>query len=378
MSTTTHLLPPTSLTKRSHLALLAPLAMGLGACASVGQVQVPIPGGVAADHLIQEDEKHFAHLWMLTDGGENAEGYFSFAGDQLAFQARNKDAGINCDRIFITDRESGAPIPVSSGRGTTTCTFFMPGDKEVIYASTQAHTNDCPPPVDHSQGYVWTLYPEHDLWIKNLASGDERNITDCWGYDAEATLSPRGDRMVFTSTRSGDIELWTCDLEGKDLLQVTDRIGYDGGAFFSHDGTKLVYRTTAFVSDDPQAERERYRELLDKWMVRPHSMEIWTVNADGTDPRQITNLGRANFAPYFTPDDSAILFSSNHHGTDDAAFNFDIFRIGSDGENLERITTFEGFDSFPMFSRDGAFLVFASNRGNSKPGETNLFIAQWK
>jgi Tol biopolymer transport system component len=360
---------------RNLLSLVSALA--LGACASVPRLP-PIPCGQPVDHLIFEGEDHFAHLWMLTNGGENAEGYFSFAGDQIAFQYRNGDEGIACNRIYITDRETGARVPVSNGKGITTCAFFLPGDGEVIFASTQGHAQNCPPPVDHSQGYVWMIHPELDLWIHDLATGEERNITSSWGYDAEATVSPMGDRMVFTSTRSGDIELWTCDLDGTNLVQVTDQIGYDGGAFFSHDGTQLVYRTTAFSTQDPDGDRARYRELLQKWTVRPHSMEIWIVNADGTDPHQVTHLGKANFAPYFTPDDSAIVFSSNHHGQDDRTPNFDIFSIGVDGTGLERVTTFQGFDSFPMFSPDGVFLVFASNRGNRQRGETNLFLAEWK
>jgi len=227
-------------------------------------------------------------------------------------------------------------------------------------------------------GYTWAIYPEYDIYVQELASGEARPLVTGPGYDAEATVSPRGDRIVFTSTRSGDIELWTCDLEGGDLRQVTDEVGYDGGAFFSHDGEWLVFRTTAFDEADPEGDRSRYRELLTNDLIRPHSMEIMVVRPDGTERRQVTQLGQANWAPYFFPDDQRILFCSNHHSTGGGRMNFDLFAIDLDGGDLERVTFDEDFDSFPMFSPDGRYLAFASNRGGAKTGDTNLFIAEWQ
>jgi hypothetical protein len=336
----------------------------------------PIPGAQRADHLIQPGEEHFAHLWKLTAGGENAEGYFSFDGDRLVLQ--RKPPGAGCDRIFVTHRHTGELLPVSSGRGATTCAYFLPGDRSVIFASTQRHVDDCPPPLDFSQGYVWAVHPEYDLWVHDLATGEERSLTEEWGYDAEATVSPRGDRIVFTSTRSGDLELWTCDLDGSNPVQVTDAIGYDGGAFFSHDGKRLVFRSTQFTPGKEAEEQATYRALLADWKVRPQAMEIMLIDADGSNRTQLTHLGGASFAPYFFPDDRRVIFSTNHHAGGGGAGNFDLFAIGVDGEGLERITTYDGFDSFPMFAPDGAHLVFASNRGGEVPGETNLFVAQWR
>ncbi|MFT7486664.1 MAG: TolB protein, partial [Candidatus Paceibacteria bacterium] len=245
--------------------------------------------------------------------------------------------------------------------------------------STGAVHDTCPPKADMSQGYAWAIYSEFDIYVQDLKSGTSKPLITGPGYDTEATVSPQGDRIVFTSTRTGDLELWTCDLQGNDLQQVTDELGYDGGAFFSHDGEWLVFRTTNFIEEDRAAEHATYKELLANDLIRPHSMEIMLIRPDGSERTQVTDLGKANWAPYFFPSDDRILFCTNHHSSDGSArMNFDLFAIDLDGDNLERITFDDEFDSFPMFSPDGRFLAFASNRGGAKEGDTNLFIAEWR
>lgn len=348
--------------------------------ASVGP-PCPLFGGLCADELIAKGEEHFAHLWMLTTDGENAEAYWSFAGDRLSFQRRSAELGIECDRIFVT-RPGAEALQVSNGRGVTTCAYFLPGDKSVLYASTFGMQDACPPPIDPGEfkklGYFWRVFPEYDIWIQDLAGGEPQRLTESYGYDAEATVSPRGERIVFTSSRSGDLELWTCDLAGGDLRQVTDTPGYDGGAFFSHDGKHLVFRAQAFTPGKETQELAETRALLAEWRVRPAQMELQVADADGSHRRTLGPLGGASFAPFFFPDDTRVIFASNHHDHGTPRREFDLFAIGVDGQGLERITTHEGFDSFPMFSPDGKYLVFASNRGQRKPGETNLFLVQWK
>ena len=357
---------------------LASLALfALAGCASL---PCPIAGLRAVDPLIEPGERHFAHLWQVTAGGQNAEGYWNFAGDRLSFQYTNDDPAHGetwaCDRIFVTDPAGGPATALSNGKGVTTCSYFLPDGREVLFASTQQWQSDCPPKPDHSKGYTWSVHPEYDIYVKNLDTNVERKLTDVWGYDAEATISPLGDRIVFTSSRSGDIELWTCDLNGGDLKQVTHQLGYDGGAFFSHDGKRLVFRCTEFSTENRAAEEATYRELLGQWKVRPQAMELYVANADGSERTQVTHLGGASFAPYFFVGDRRIIFSSNYK--DPKKRNFDLFAIDVDGKNLETLTTYTSFDSFPMFSPDGHFLAFASNRGGKVAGETNLFIAEWK
>ena len=342
---------------------------------TAGEPSCPIPGGKLADERIIAGEKHFAHLWQLSFDGQNAEAYWNPAGTRLCLQRRWGD--IECDRIFVTEA-SGDFRQISSGRGTTTCSYFLPDGKKVLYASTQAAHEDCPPKPDMSRGYCWAIYPEFDIYVQDLQTGAEELLVGGPGYDAEATVSPKGDLVVFTSTRSGDVELWTSAIDGSDVRQVTREIGYDGGAFFSHDGEWLVFRTTAFPGEDLEAEHAAFQELLDANLVKPGSMEVMVIRPDGTDRRQITHLGRANWAPYFYPSDERIIFCSNHHDPSRMGREFDLFAIDLDGTKLEQITFHEDFDSFPMFSPDGRYLVFASNRGGVEPGDTNLFIAEWR
>lgn len=341
----------------------------------------PLFGGEPADDLIHPGERHFEHLWMLTTDGENAEAYWSPNGDRLVFQRRSADLGIECDRIFVTV-PGAPPVQVSNGRGVTTCSYFLPDGKSVLYASTHGAMDACPPPLDPAEfkklGYFWRVFPEYDIWIQDLAGGEPRRLTDTAGYDAEATVSPRGDRIVFTSVRSGDLELWTCDLDGGNLKQVTDSPGYDGGAFFSHDGKQLIFRSQAWTPGKEAEEQAFHHDLLLQGKVNPTHMELTLCDADGTNRRTLGPLGGASFAPYFFPGDQRIVFSTNHHDPHPSKREFDLFAMDLATGVLEQITTNPGFESFPMFTADGKYLVFASNRGQHKPGETNLFLARWK
>jgi len=308
---------------------------------------------------------------MLTDGGENAEAYFAFDGLHLIFQARF--GPWPCDQIFTMDASGSEPKLVSTGTGRTTCAYFYPDGRHILYSSTHLAGPECPPPPDMSRGYVWPVYAEYEI-VRAAADGsDVVNLTNSPGYDAEATISPQGDRIVFTSTRDGDLDIYSMNLDGSDVRRLTDQLGYDGGPFFSPDGTKIVYR--ANHPTDP-TEVADYTSLLAENLIRPGQLEIWVMDADGGNQRQVTQLGAASFAPFFHPSGEKIIFSSNHGHENNR--EFDLWMVNLDGSHLERITYADGFDGFPMWSPDGRRFVFCSNRHNSKPGETNVFIADWK
>jgi TolB protein len=316
-------------------------------------------------------ERHFAgKLRQLTSGGENAEAYFAGDEKRLVFQS-TRDGGA-CDQIYTLDLEGAAVTRVSSGKGRTTCAYFLPKDERILYASTHAAADDCLPPPDRSRGYVWKLYPEFDIYTSKPDGSDLKPLVTGPGYDAEATVSPLGDRIVFTSTRDGDPELYVIDIDGKNPKRLTNEKGYDGGAFFSPDGKRIVYRANHPEGAD---ELAKYDELVKEHLVRPTRLELFVMNADGSESRQITKNGKANFAPYFHPDGKRIAFSSNQN--DPRGRNFDIYLINDDGSGQEQVTHNPSFDGFPMFTRDGKSLVFASNRGAAKEGDTNVFLAQW-
>ncbi len=329
------------------------------------------------DSLKYESEIHLKNVRQLTWGGNNAEAYWSFDGKSLVFQSDFKDWGVECDQIFTLNIESvmrgERPQMISNGQGRTTCSYFLPGDSLVVYGSTHLADTLCPPTPERSSGkYVWPIYEGYDIFVANRQGEIVNQLTDEPGYDAEATVSPNGDRIIFTSTRSGDLELYTMNLDGSDVVQLTDELGYDGGAFFSPDGSKIVWRASRPKTAEDIAE---YEELLDQGLVQPTKMELYVANADGSDTRKITELGNANWAPFFSPDGKKIIFSSNHQS--ERGFPFNLFMINLDGSDLEQITFDDTFDSFPMFSPDGKYLVWASNRNNGGTRDTNLFVAEW-
>lgn len=324
-------------------------------------------------------EKHLANIKQLTDKGDNAEAYFSFNDSMIVFQAKVPQWGSQCDQIYyfpFSDGDMMTKMPklLSNGLGRTTCSFFMPGDTTVLYASTRSGGDACPPlPEKRADGkYVWPVYPDFDIYVADLNGNLIDTLISGPGYDAEATISPQGDKIVFTSDRSGDMELYTCDIDGSNIKQVTNQLGYDGGAFFSPDGTKLVFR-----SSRPKTKEDIkvYKDLLAQGLVMPTEMEIYICNVDGSDLKQVTHLGKANWAPFFLPSGKKIIFSSNHAGT--RGFDFNLYMVNLDGTGLERVTYDDTFDAFPMFSYDGKKLIFSSSRNNRGARSLNLFIADW-
>jgi len=314
-------------------------------------------------------EGHLRNIRQLTSGGQNAEAYFSKSGRQIIFQRQETDSG--CDQQFVINSDGTNLHRVSSGRGRTTCGYFFNNDKRIFYASTEHTGPACPPRPDYSKGYVWALF-DYDIYSARADGRNPRRLTTNPRYDAEGTLSPDGKTIVFTSLRDGDLDIYTMSVDGKNVKRLTHTLGYDGGPFFSPDGKQIVYRAwhaqTATDSSD-------YVALLGQNLVRPTRMEIWVMNADGSNQRQVTNLGGANFAPYFHPDGRRILFASNHKNP--RSRNFDLYLVNTDGTGLQQITTDTEFDAFPMFSPDGRLLVWASNRHGKVQGETNIFIADW-
>jgi TolB protein len=326
----------------------------------------------------QTPEKHLKNLTQLTFGGDNAEAYWSFDSKKLTFQSNNKAWGLKCDQIFDMDIKQASkdttykPAMISTGLGRTTCSYYLKDNKHILYASTHLGAKECPADPPHTGKYLWAIYPDFDIFISDLKGNIVKQLTNEKGYDAEATVSPDGKMIVFTSTRSGDLELYTMDIDGKNVKQITNGLGYDGGAFFSPDGKKIVFRASRPTTEE---EIKEYKDYLAQGLVAPTNMEIYTCNIDGSGLTQVTKLGKANWAPFYSPSGKKIIFSSNHHSQ--KGYDFQLYMINIDGTGLEQITNSSMFNAFPMFSPDGKKLVFSSNRNNHGTRDTNLFIADW-
>ncbi|MCI0652325.1 MAG: hypothetical protein L0Z55_10625 [Planctomycetes bacterium] len=370
--------------------LLCTLAGGLGCCpASLLGPEPPAPNaqasgsagsaangsGAAAAAIpraLHPDEWRLRNLRQLTFGGENAEAYFSADSTRLIFQSTRPPH--ECDQIYTMNADGSDPRLVSTGEGRTTCAyFFYPEDDRILYSSTHEAGGDCPHRPDHSRGYVWPVFASYEIYAANADGSGLVRLTDNDAYDAEATFRPDGGRIVFTSDRDGDLEIYSMAPDGGDVKRLTHTPGYDGGAFYSPGGGEIVFR-----GHHPEGEElAKYKSLLADHLVQPSRMEIFIMDADGSNLRQVTKNGAANFAPYFHPSGKRIIFSSNMDSTEPRRREFDLYMIGTDGAGLERITFAKEFDAFPMFSHDGRTLVFCSNRWQDKPGETNVFIAEW-
>jgi Tol biopolymer transport system component len=342
------------------------LALAGAAAAAAGPAGAPPARPLATDPR----ERHLSNLRQLTFGGQNAEAYWDRSGTRLVFQSTRPPFG--CDQIF-TMREDGSDVRLAStGRGRTTCGFFFPDGQRILYSSTHLAGPECPPPPDRSQGYVWPLYGAWDIFASDLANGTLRRLTANEAYDAEAAVSPDGQRIVFTSTRDGDLDLYTMNADGGDVRRLTADPGYDGGPFFSWDGRFIVFRAARPGTKD---ELEDYRALLARGLVRPRQLDIYVMRADGTALSRVTRLPAANFAPFMHPDGQRIVFASNVD--DPSGRSFALYLVNVDGSGLERVTWGGSFSSFPMFTRDGRKLVFCSNRGAAAPRDLDVFVADW-
>jgi TolB protein len=341
-----------------------------------GPWQLPAQQKPGESLIFPGEEKHLKNVRQLTFGGQNAEAYFSADDKQLIFQ--HQGDGVPCDQIYTipvdtADGKPATPRLVSTGKGRTTCGYFFPAGDRILFSSTHGTTAECPPRPDYSRGYVWPIYSSYKIYTAKPDGSDLKLLTGAPGYNAESTITRDGKHIVFTSTRNGDLDIFTMDADGSNVKRLTDELGYDGGPFWSYDGKKIAFR-----AEHPKTPEEinDYKVLLAQGLIRPGNLEIWVMNADGSNKLQVTHNGAANFAPYWFPDGKRIIFASNQSDPKSGRA-FDLFMINEDGSGQERVTFYPDFDSFPMFSSDGKRLVWASNRNGKVPHETNLFLADW-
>jgi len=344
------------------------MAKSLFLAAAAAAVLLVMGSPVSSEQPVS-GEKHLANIKQLTHGGENAEAYFSADGKQLVFQSTRE--GVPCDQIFTINIDGTGERRVSTGTGRTTCGYFAAGGRDVVFASTHETSAACPPKPSFSRGYVWPVYDSYEIYRAKADGSGLTGLTNSPGYDAEATIAPDG-LITFTSVRDGDMEIYSMKGDGTGVRRLTNRPGPDGGPFFSWDGQRIAFRGRQLESGP---EMDDYRALLGQALWRPTELELFVMDRDGGNTRQVTKLGGANFAPSWHPDGKRLIFASNIH--DPKGRDFDLYLINLDGTGLERVTYNATFDGFPMFSPDGKQLIFQSNRNAKTEGETNVFLADW-
>jgi len=304
--------------------------------------------------LLAQQSRHFDNLKQLTSGSSNGESYWSPDSKRIIFQSTRGTQ--QCDQEYVMNADGSNQHMVSTGKGATTCGYFLSDNQHILYASTHEGNPSCPMPPDHSKGYVWAVHPTFDIYMATLDGKIVKKLTDTPGYDAEATVNFKTHKILYTSMASGDLEIWTMNEDGSGKKRITNAEGYDGGAVFSRDGTKMVWR--AYRPDTPE-KKAAYQALLKQNLTTPMKMELWLANGDGSNAKQITNYGCASFAPTFTPDGKKLLFASNKAKCDSSLF--ELYLINLDGSGLEEVTDYGKFTSFLEFSPDGKKLIFSSS-----------------
>lgn len=341
----------------------------VGAFALIRGQSAPNSEAVAAN----PEETNLSNLRQMTFGGQNAEAYWSTDGKQIVYQTRQP--GYPDEQIFVMNADGSGKSLISTGKGRCTCSYFTPDKKWIYFSSTHEKNEGPQKPLDMSKGYFWMVNPDFAMYRRSTDPKKTKVelVLRLGGYVAETTVAPNGKYLTFTANFNGDLDIYRANLDGTNMKRLTDDPGYDGGPFVSWDSKKIVFRRDLIENDQELTE---YRRLLGEDLVRPSKLEIWIMDADGSNKKQVTNLGCASFAPFIHPDGKRIIFSTNYG--DPKGREFDLWMINVDGSGLTRITKTSDFDGFPMFTRDGKRLVWASNRFGKVRGETNIFTADWK
>ena len=363
--------------KRSRTLVLLILAAA-GAVSAAAQSPAPVALPAPAASPASQERELLSRVRRLTLEGRRAgEGYWSADGRRLVFQSE-REPGNPFYQIYTLTMASGETMRVSPGYGKTTCAFFHPTTGDVLFASTHHDPRSKELQKEEldfrasgqERRYSWDYDPEMELYVHNAKSGASTRLTNARGYDAEASYSPDGRWIAFSSTRQayertltpqeqklvetdpsyfGEIYIMRSD--GSEVRRLTSVNGYDGGPFFSPDSSRIVWR--------------RFDE---QGLIA----DVYTMKLDGTDVRQITSFGAMSWAPYIHPSGRYLVFASNKLGFE----NFEVFMVDIDGRKEPvRVTYSEGFDGLPVPSPDGQQLAWTSSRAGGREGQ--IFLAQW-
>src|SRR5262249_29350246 len=293
------------------------------------------------------------------------EGYFAPDMKQIIFQAEEKDTGNPFYQIFVMDLDSGTYRRVSPGVGKTTCSYFRPDGKKIIFASSHLDPDAKKKQAEEyrlreeekgkRRPYRWDFDPAMDIFEANPDGTDLKRLTDADGYDAEGSYSPDGKQIVFCSNRDGNLELYVMDADGKNVRQLTHAPKcYNGGPFFLPDGKRVIFRSDRKKKD---------------------YLQIYVINADGSGERALTDTEGVNWGPYWHKDGKHIVYAAADHSNPTARPNYDLWWMNVDSGKKTRLTFAPGADVLPVFSPDGSKLMWTSTRDGRQPAQ--LYIADF-
>ena len=323
----------------------------------------------------QKDDFYLENTRQLTFNGDNGEAYFS--PDDKYFVFQSKRDGNLCDKIYTMTVDGDDIKMIDENRGAFTCSYYSLDGKKIFFSSTMQDSINCPEVYKdpNPRKYIWPL---RNFDIYSMSSNKIKNLTNSYGYDAEATVHPYEEKIIFTSKRNGDIDLYEMNYEGLELKRITKDFGYDGGAFYSPDGERIVWRAWYPENDN---ERMMWANNLANNYIEAVPLNIYISKRDGSEKIKLTNNGATNWSPSWHPSGDYIVFSSNMDDWLEAhnsyGPNFELYLIEINTGKLSRLTYNKTFDSFPVFSNSGKKIVYSSNRDANNPRQTNIFISDF-
>ena len=316
-------------------------------------------------------------IQLITEGRRSGEGYFSADGNRMIYQAELE--GDNpFYQIFIRDLLTGSTTKVSPGVGLTTCAWIHPNEDKVLFASTHEDPNAIAKQQEEiamrqsaePRGYAWDYDEHYDIYQSDSQGQGLIKLTDSLGYDAEGSWSSDGSTIVFASNR---------EAYERPLSLAEQRLFADDKSYFMDlylmdaDGSNVRKITQSpgydggpfFSADDQKIVWRRFNP-------DGNSAEIWTMDADGSNQRQLTDSAMVSWGPYFHPSGDYIIYSSNVLGH----ANFELFMVDTLGEHEPiRVTNTDGTDILPVFSPDGNSLAWSSTR--TADGSSQIFMSDW-
>jgi TolB protein len=327
----------------------------------------PSAPALSAEEVAQLEAAHLTNIRQVSFGlARSGEGYFSPDGRSIIFQAvphvppsifHHPLPDEDGYQIFLGPLEEDGPLKmVSTGKGRCTCPYFHPSGNSILFASTHLSPSTEAEPTkgpaySRSSRYRWEFPETMDIFTADLDGKNLKRLTDAPGYDAEASYSPDGAKIIFTSFRDGDGEIYIMDASGKNARRITHQKGYDGGPFFSPDGRRIIYRSDRKSND---------------------FLQVYVNNTEGTAERALTQNDFVNWGPYWHPDGTHIIYATSKHGHS----NYELYLMNVDSGAEERITYQEGFDGLPVFTPDGKRLMWTSS-GRTADRKSQLFIADF-